>query len=78
MTLHAPPRTKPAADHVKVAPNAGSTAMAPIDRSAEIAQRAYTFYQQGGSHDGHAAQDWQRAEVRRNDPPVKRDTARIR
>jgi H+-transporting ATPase len=41
-------------DRVKPAP--------PVDRGPEIAKRAYTLYEQEGRRDGHAAEDWRKAE----------------
>jgi len=46
-------------DPVKAAPDATTR----IDRSAEIAQRAFALYQQAVSHDGRTVQDWQQAEA---------------
>ena len=37
-------------------------AEAPSDVTPQIARRAYELYEQGGRHDGHAAQDWGQAE----------------
>ncbi len=50
-----------------------------IDRSADIARRAYTLYQQAGSHDGRAAQDWKQAEAESQgtNPPAEADAAGV-
>ena len=34
----------------------------PIDVTPQIASRAYELYEQQGRHDGHAVQDWEKAE----------------
>jgi magnesium-transporting ATPase (P-type) len=53
-------------DAVKVAmikwraPNA--VARKPVDVTPQIAKRAYELYEQEGRHDGHAAEDWAKAE----------------
>jgi len=37
-------------------------AQSPPDLKPQIAQRAYELYEQEGHHDGHAVQDWKKAE----------------
>jgi len=43
---------------------------APLDLTPEIAKRAYALYESEGRHDGHAVQDWVKAEreIRQNAP----------
>ena len=41
----------------------------PIDRTSQIAKRAYELYEQNGRRDGQADQDWLEAEreIRKNE-----------
>ncbi len=43
----------------------------PVDMTPQIAKRAYELYEQQGSQDGRAAQDWVKAdrEIRKDEPP---------
>ena len=43
---------------------------APVDLTPQIAKRAYALYESEGRHDGHAVQDWVKAEgeIRQNAP----------
>jgi H+-transporting ATPase len=47
-----------------------AVAKKPVDVTPQIAKRAYELYEQQGRHDGHAVQDWARAEqeVRKGAP----------
>ncbi len=44
------------------APEPVSNAAVPADVTPQIATRAYALYEEGGRHDGHALQDWKKAE----------------
>jgi len=45
-----------------------AVAKTPVDVTPQIAKRAFELYEQGGRHDGRAAQDWDQAEqeIRKN------------
>jgi hypothetical protein len=57
------PRTRKTAPAKKPATNGSRTGNGAPDLSELIRQRAYELYLERGSEDGHAAEDWLRAEA---------------